>query len=305
MPIVSAPNGLWADALDPIIRKWFEQGFARRAALVPTLFNVQSSSRAYEEISSIGAIGIDAWKNYNNAGVVSEADFDQGYKKTYTHVEYPLDFSVERKTLDDNNYREIFDASARIGDSAAVFREVEGASVFNNAFSSSFLGADAVALCSDSHPYGPQKSGTQDNKGTLALTKANVSIVREAMMAFTDDNGNKVAVTPTHLLVPPSLEDEALEISKSLLDPTSANNAINVHSGRFQIITWHYLSDSNNWFMLDMPLMKMSLDWFDRVPLSIKLRDGDDRTLRAYWRAYQRFSYGWSDWRFIYGNEVA
>lgn len=306
MPIVSAPDGLWADALDPIVRKWFLQGFSRRASLLPSLFNMQSSARAYEEISSIGAIGIDAWKNYNKSGQVSEADFDQGYKKTYTHVEYPLDFAIERKTIDDSQHREVFDAAARIGDSAAVFRETEGASVFNNAFSSSFVGADAVALCSDSHPYGPQKpSATQDNKGTAALTKDNVSIAREAMMAFTDDNGNKVAVTPTHILVPPSLEDEALEISKSLLDPTSANNTINAHAGRFQVIVWHYLTDSNNWFMLDMPLMKMSLDWFDRAPLTIGLRDGDDRTLRAYWRAYQRFSYGFSDWRWIYGNEVA
>jgi hypothetical protein len=305
MPITSAPNGLWADALDPIVRKWFNQGFARRASLLPTMFNTQMSSRAYEEVSGIGAIGIEAWKNYNSSGQVSEADFDQGYKKTYTHVEYPMDFSIERKTIDDNQHREVFDIAARIGDSAAQFREVEGASVFNNAFSSSFLGGDGVALCSDSHPLSPVKSGTQDNKGTAALTKANVSVAREAMMAWTDDNGQKVAVTPTHILVPPSLEDEALEISKSLLDPTSANNTINVHAGRFQVIVWHYLTDTNNWFMLDAPMMKMHLDWFDRAPLTVGLRDGDDRTLRAYWRAYHRFSYGFSDWRWIYGNEVA
>lgn len=305
MGIISAPNGLWADALDPIVKKWFDVGMNRRQSLISTLFNVQGSSRAYEEVSGIGAIGIDAWKNYNKSGQVSEADFDQGFKTTYTHIEYPLDFWIERKTIDDNQYSSIFKEAARIGDSAAVFRENEAASVFNNAFSSSFVGADAVALCSDSHPYSPVKAGTQDNKGTAALTKANVSVAREAMMAFTDDNGNKVAVTPTHIIVPPSLEDEALEISKSLLDPTSANNTINAHAGRFQVVVWHYLTDSNNWFMVDMPLMKMHLDWYDRAPLTIGLRDGDDRTLRAYWRAYQRFSYGFSDWRWIYGNEVA
>ena len=58
MPIVSAVNGLWADALDPIVRKWFDLGFNRRTPLLPELFNVQGSTRAYEEISGIGAIGI-------------------------------------------------------------------------------------------------------------------------------------------------------------------------------------------------------------------------------------------------------
>ena len=303
MPIVSAVGGLWADALDPIVRFRTDLAFNRRPQMLNRLFNVQLSQRAYEAISGVGAIGIDAWKNYANSGAVSEADFDQGYKKTYTHVEYPLDFYVERKTIDDANFPAVFRLAERIGDSAAVFRETEAASVFTNAFNGSFLGADGVALCSDSHPNSPQKTGvTQDNNFALSLTKANVATVREAMMAFTDDNGNKMAVTPDTILVPPDLEDEALEITASQLDPASANNTINPQYGRFRVMTWHYLTDTNAWFMIDSGLMRQSLDWFDRVPFSVAMREGDDRTLRAYWRAYQRFSYGWSDWRWIAGS---
>jgi hypothetical protein len=302
MPITAAPSGLWADALDPIVRKWFEQGYQRRPSLIPTLFNVQGSNRAYEEVSSVGAVGIDAWDNFENAGSVSEADFDQGYKKTYTHREYPLEMRIRRKFLDDNNFRQITDPAMRLGDSAALKREVDAASVFINAFTDTFAGSDAVGLCSTAHPLSPQKTGaTQSNEFTLALTKSNVATVREAMMAFTDDNNNKVAVTPNAILVPPGLEDEALEITGSLLDPDSANNRINPQSNRFQVITWHYLTDTNAWFMLDTSLMKMSLDWFNRVPLSI-VPKVEDKTIFATWIAYQRYSYGWSDWRFVYGN---
>lgn len=305
MPIISERGGLWADVLDPIVKFKFDLAFNRRASLIATLFNVQSSTRAYEQVSGVGAIGIDSWGNYAAGGGVSEVNFDQGYKQTYTHVEYVVDLGIERKTIDDNQAGDVFRQVERLGDSAALKREVDAASVFNNAFSASFVGADAVALCSASHPFSPQKPGTtQSNTGTAALTKANVSTVREAMMAFTDDNGNKMGVTPNVILVPPALEDEALEISKSLLDPTSANNAINVHQGRFTVVPWHYLSDSNNWFMIDATLGKMSLDWFDRVAPGTALRDGDDRTLRAYWRAYMRYSYGWSNWMWIYGNNV-
>lgn len=302
MPIVSAVGGVWADALDPIVQFRADLAFNRRPSLISTLFNVQMSSRAYEAISGAGAIGIDAWLNYKNAGVIPEADFDQGYKQTYTHVEYPLDFSIERKTNDDGDIASVFRTSERIGDSAAVFREVQAASVFNNGFTTA-NGSDGVALFSDSHPYSPQKTGAvQDNNFALALNKTNVRAIREAMMAFTDDNGNKMAVTPNLLLVPPALEDDAVEIVNSVLNPDNANNTVNPQFGRFQVLTWHYLTDNNAWFMIDSNLMRQMLDWFDRVPFSVYMREGDDRTVRAYWRAYQRFSYGFSGWHWVAGS---
>lgn len=292
----------WADALDPIVRKWFQQGFARRTSLLPMLFNVQGSQRAYEQTSGVGAVGIDAWENFENTGTVSEVDFDQGYKTTFTHKEYPLKMGIRRKLLEDNNFAEIMNIPTKLGDSAALKREVDAASVFNNAFSTSFLGADGVPLVDDSHPYSPMKTGTtQDNEFTLALTKDNVGTIREAMMAFTDDNGNKVAVMPNMLLVPPALEDEALVIARSLNDPTNANNAINPQAGRWMVQPWHYLTDSNAWFMIDSMLMKMSLEWFDRVPLGINPMV-EDKTISAHWIAYMRYSFGWSDWRWIAGS---
>lgn len=292
----------WADALDPIVQKWFQAGFARRQALRPMLFNVQSSQRSYEEISGVGAVSPDAWENFENDGKVSEVDFDQGYKTTFTHREYPLKIGIRRKLLEDNNFAEIMNIPVKLGDSAALKMEIDAASVFNNAFSTSYLGADGVPLVDDSHPYGPEKTGvTQDNEFTLALTKDNVGALREAMMAFTDDNGQKVAVTPSMLLVPPALEDAALVIAQSMNDPTSGNNAMNPQAGRWTVQPWHYLTDSNAWFMIDPMLMKMSLEWFDRVPLSINPMV-EDKTIAAHWIAYMRYSFGWSDWRWIAGS---
>lgn len=292
----------WADALDPIVRKWFFQGFARRASLLPVLFNEQGSSRAYEEISGVGAVGIDAWDNFENTGTVSEADFDQGYKTTFTHKEYPLKIGIRRKLLEDNNFPEIMNIPMRLGDRAALKREVDAASVFNNAFDDTYAGADAVGLCSTAHPNSPHKTAsTQSNEFTLPLTKDNVATIREAMMAFTDDNGNKVAVTPNLLVVPPALEDEGIVIAKSMNDPTSANNAVNPQAGRWMVQPWHYLTDANAWFMIDSVLMKMSLEWFNRVPLGVNPMV-EDITIAAHWIAYMRYSFGWSDWRWIAGS---
>jgi len=302
MPIISAA---WAEALDPIIRSWFEQGISRRPSMIPALFNVQGSMNSDEQIGSIGAIGVDAWDDYKNSGKVAKVDFNKGYIKTYTHEEYVVELDIQRKFLEDNKYAQITGAADRLGSSAALKREYDAASVFNRAFNSSYTGADAVSLCSTSHPFSPSATGTvQSNKDTLPLTKDNVKTVRERMMAFTDDRNQKIAVTPNMLIVPPQLEDSALVIANSLLDPSSANNAINPQNGRFQVATWHYLTDSNNWFMADSTMMKQSLDWFNRVPLQINPKV-QDNTLFATWIAYQRYSFGWSDWRFVYGNEVA
>lgn len=292
----------WADALDPIVREWFEVGFARRTPLAPRMFNVMGSTRAYEEISGVGAIGIDMWEQWEQSGTVATASFDQAYKTTFTHRELPIKIPLRRKLLADNQINLAQLTVEGMGDSAMVKRETDAASVFNNAFSGSFLGADGVALCSNSHPYSPQKTGsTQGNNDTLSLTKTNVGAVRERMMAFTDDNGNKVAVTPDMILVPPGLEDEALEITRSIGDPDSDTNKINPQSGRFQVVTWHYLSDSNAWFMIDSALMKRSLFWFNREPISVQPMV-EDKTVVAHWIAYMRYSYGFADWKWIYGN---
>ncbi len=304
MPITGERNSMWADALDPIVRFRFDLAFNRRASLIPALFNVQGSARAYEQVSGVGAVGIDAWNAYEQSGQVGEADFDQGYKATYTHLEYPLQIVIKRKLIDDANFAQVFRLVERIGDSASLKREIDAASVFNNAFTDTapYAGPDGVGLCSLVHPNSPQKTGaTQANENTYSLTRDNVATVREAMMAFTDDNGNKMGVVPNLLLVPPQLEDEALVIAKSLNKPASADNDINPQAGRFDVQPWHYLTDSNAWFMIDRALGQQSLDWFNRVPLSVTPKV-EDKTIQATWIAYMRYSLGWSDWRWIFGN---
>lgn len=292
----------WSYALDTGVAYWFEQGYARRPSLIPLLFNVQTSTSSDEEAVGIGAIGTDAWDAYENGDRVPHADFDQGYKKTYTHKEFPLILRIKRKLYEDSKYPQIFRQALRLGDSARVKQEKDGADIFNLAFNDNYAGADAVGLCSLVHPASPDNTGkTFANEGTYSLTKDNVATVREAMMAFEDDKGNIVAVTPNTLLVPPELEDEALVIAGSLLDPTSGNNAINPQSNRFQVVTWHYLTDSNAWFMIDSSLMKMSLDWWNRAPLQINPYVQDNTVDLAY-IAYMRYSLGWSDWRWVYGN---
>ncbi len=292
----------WANALDVSIKHQFELGFNRRPSVRQALYNMQSSDLSAEKISGIGATGLDAWSTYEIAGQVGHTDFDQGYLTTYTHLEYPIEMRIKRKLFEDSQFNEIFRIAKRLGDSANVKLEIDAASTFVNGFSDTFAGADSVGLMSTAHPYSPENTGTtQSNEGTLSLSKPNLSTTRQLHMALTDDKGELMGVTPDILLVPPELEDTAIELTNSLLDPSSANNSVNPNSNRWTVLVWHYLTDANAWFTIDSSLMADSLDWFNRVPLSIVPKD-EDKTIGMTWIGYMRYSFGWSDYRWIYGQ---
>lgn len=311
MPDVSSH---WAELLTPALTEAFTIGFADRpASLIPSVFGVRGSERAYEQFIGTGVLSSKGWQfdGPNGLGRVRYDDRNKGYASTFTHREFASGFVVERKLVDDNQSGQAFDDASALGDAAFRTRERSGASVLNNAFTSttnedgySTLGPDAVVLCSASHPYSSDQSGSvQSNTGTSALSDANVSATRVAMMKFTDDRGDIMDVMPDTLIVPPELEDTALKVTKSLLEPTSANNAVNPQAGRFGTLVWHYLTDANNWFMTESSRQKRSLLWFDRIGLEFA-REQDFDTLQARFRAYMRYSYGWRDWAWIYGHNV-
>lgn len=307
MPITSSN---WGELVVPGLSEAFLLEYGRRPSMLSMLYDVRGSDGADEQHLGVGAIGSDGWNDFEKSGHVGDADFARGYKWTSTHHEYARAMRVQRKLVDDNRFAELLDQARRLGDSAFRFREKAAAAVFTNAFTSSgtdaygfgIAGADGVALCSASHPRNPDDAGTTDsNTSNVALSKANVSTVRQNMMAFTDDTGDILNVMPDEILVPPELEDTAAEITRSVLDPTSANNAINPQAGRFRTVVWHYLTDATDWFMIDSSLRRQSLIWYDRVPLEFGPQDLDRDTMQFRMVAYNRFSRGFRDWRWIYG----
>lgn len=310
MPAVSSH---WSELLTPQTSEAFFIGFSdegRRQSQIPALFSVKSSGRKFEDHQAVGVLGSKGW-DFEKTGRVEYDDIDKGYKKTFTHVEFAKGFTVQRKLIDDNLHSEIFDTAHSLGDSAFRKREIGAASVFANAFTSttnvdgfSTLGPDAVTLCSASHPRSQDDSTTWSNTGTTALSKDSLSSTRIAMQKFTDSSGDLMAVMPDQVIIPPDLEDTAITLGLSKLDPTSANNAVNPQAGRFSYVVWHYLTDTNNWFMVDSSRRKRSLLWYDRIPLEFG-RESDFDTLQAKYRAYMRYSYGWRDASWIYGHAVS
>lgn len=291
----------WADSLEPGIREWFWLGYNRRTPLRTQLFNVINSIKDTEHYENFGAIAADAWNNNNSSDKFSTVGYDRGYKTNLANVTYGVELPIKREWMEDNLYPNIMQPTMMLGDSAALKQETDAASVFNNNTSSSFLGGDAVALCSASHPNAPDISGTQSNTGSLTLTPANIEATRVLMQAYTDDKGGLIYAIPDTILVPPALEVAARQAVLSPDDPTTANRAINARAGAYNIVMWPYLTSSTRWFMIDSTLMKQKLLWQDRVALDVHLKV-EDTSKFATWIARMRYGYGWTDWRWLFGQ---
>jgi len=292
----------WAYLLEPGLRTIFnvQRDALAAASKIPMLFGAGTSSKAVEYFLGMGGMG--DWAEYK--GAIEYDDMEQGWRTTLTNVPYVKGFQIERELVDDDQYNVINQRPANLAISAMRTREKHAASVFNNAFSGSYLGGDAIALCG-AHPYSPGNATTQANNGTTALSYAAVDSTRQLMRAFVDDRGELVSVMPDTLLVPPELEETAWAIWRTTNKVDTADAHANFISGFVrQVVVWDYLTDANNWFLIDSTLAKQQLHWLDRIPLEFAMDPTSDFNLVAKYRGYMRYTYGWSDFRWVYGHAV-
>lgn len=280
--------------LEPGLREIFWEEYDAVPSVIPQLYQTLTSEQANEEDLAIGSMG--EFPEFE--GRVQYDSPEQLWKITYTHTEFAKGFQIERRLFDDNLYPVMNDRARDLGRAAFRTRETRAASLFNNATST--VGYDGKALGVTDHPLSPTNTSTQSNYFVYALSSANLSTVRLAMRAWTDDRGNLANVNPDLLLVPPELEETAWKIiqTPSVYESGSANLTGQFHRNRYRVVVWDYLTDANRWFLIDSRLMKRFLKWYDRKPLEFAMTDDFD-TLVAKYRAYMRFSYGWSNWRWV------
>lgn len=280
--------------LDPILTDIFYQHLPELDPMLEMFFRVLDSSKAKETDLRVGSFGDpEAF-----TGQVHYDAADPDYEVEYVPTEYTSGFKVQRAMIDTMQYNNIFE---RPEDMARAFgRKIEkdAASVFNNAFSTA--GYDAVSLCNDSHPRSSTDSTAVDNNATLALTKTNLQTVRLQGEALVDDRGELINWDGNLLLVPPNLRDTAHELTMSEQDPESAENASNPYQG-LQYRVWRRLTDSTAWFLIDTTLMQRYLKWYWLVRPEFAAIEDFDTLVRKY-RGYMRYSYGWSDFRWVVGS---
>jgi len=298
MGVIASEN--FGYLLDPGLRKIFMDEYALPEGQTDNLYGVETSSKATEYDLSIGGMG--DLEEFD--GNIKYGDFSQQYRVSYTHKEWCKGIKIERKLVDDDQYSIINKRPAQLALVAKRTKEKHGASLFNAAFNTSlFAGGDTYALCASAHTR-VGTATTVGNSGTTALSQTAIEATRLLMRQFTDETDNLLTARGDTLLVPPALEETAWEIINTAGKLNTADNNQNFSNGKYKIIVWDYLTDSNNWFMIDSRMAKGFLKWFNRIPVEFN-KDKDFDTYVSKWSTYTRYSYGFSDWTWIYGSNVA
>lgn len=289
----------FSDELTPGFRQIFFDKFSEEEMQLEKLFKVNTSEKDSEKDSSMAGFSL-AEKTAEGAPVHYE-DAVQGYNKSYVHVKYSLGFKVTIEMKEDGLYGTMNKLPAALGRAMRRTAEVQAASVFNNAFDSSYAdGGDSKVLCSISHPR-PDGGTAQSNASStsIAFTEPNLEVARLAFRKQLDDRGQKIGIMPKILLVPVDLEKSAHLIIDSSLRSGTADNDANFNKGRFQIVAWEYLTSTTAWFLLDPS--NAELNWFWRRKPTFKSDELFD-TEYAVYKSTMRLSHGWSDWRAVWGS---
>lgn len=296
MPIVRSQ---FKDELDPSIREIYFDRYNSLAQVMPEVFNVNSSDRDSETDSATTAFG--KLQQTDELGALDYEDPVKMYKTTYSHLKYTKGFKVSQELVEDDQHNVISRMPRALAKSTVFTTEFYAASVLNNAFSTSYTSyGDGKPLCSTSHTRADGGTAQSNASSTgIVLSEPNLETGRLALEKALNDKGEIVAFMADTLLVPIDLRKTAAILTESEARPGTANNDVNVYQGMFRVIPWRYLTSTTAWFLLDGS--EHLLNWFWRIRPEFKSDYAFDSDAALY-KVRIRFSYGWSDWRGVWGS---
>lgn len=297
----SHPKLLW-----PGIREIWGQVYDEHQTEYTDLFDIKSSTRAYEQDVQVTGFGLAPVKG-QGAPIQYDSE-QQGHVTTYSHIAYALGYIVTKEELEDNQYKEVSQRRAK-ANAFSCNQTVENvaAFIYNNAFNSTYYTtADGVALISGSHVNAT--GGTFSNiLGTPAdLSEASLEDMSIQIMNSTEDRGLRISIMARSLHISPSEWFNANRILKSVLQSHTANNAINVlkATNAFPegIKMNHYFTDPDAWFVRTNIPNGMNFFWRNKPQFE---QDNDFDTKNAKAATYMRFGLGCTDPRSIFGSQGA
>ena len=269
------------------------------------IFDTENSDRAFEEEVMLSGFGQATVKGEGAA--VSYDTAQEAWTSRYTHETVALAFALTEEAIEDNLYDTLSSRYTRaLARSMSTTKQVKAANVLNNAFSSSFVGGDGKELCATDHPT----VGAGDLRNELATAAdLNETSLEQALIDiadFKDERGLKVNAQAVRLIIPPALQFVADRLMESQGRVGTSDNDINairnlgMISGGYTVN--NYLTDTDAFFIkTDVP---NGLKHFVRTPVQTSM-EGDFETGNVRYKARERYSFGFSDWRGIFGSPGA
>ena len=284
------------------------RGIEGKYEMIPSqydkIFTKHDSKLALERTAEMRYLGLAQLKTEGG-----QTSFDNSAGERYVfnqeHTEIALGYAITRKAIDDNLYKTQFHPS-NLGliESFQQTKEIYGANILNTATTyNSAVGGDGVALCSSSHPI---DGGTVANTPTVQVD-LNEATLLNAMIAirtgFKDQAGLKVFARGRKLIVPPQLEPIAIRLTKTELRPGTADNDVNAiltTAGGLSegYLVNDFLTSAYAWFLLTNI---DGLSYMERIGFETDMQV-DFVTDNLLVKGYERYSFGYYNWRSIYGS---
>ncbi len=294
-----------AKELEPGLNALFGMEYSRYDNQHTEIFETESSDRAFEEEVMIVGFGNASVKGEGNS--VEYDNATEGFTARYAHETVALAFSLTEEAVEDNLYDRLGSRYTKaLARSMANTKQIKAASVLNNAFSSSFTGGDGVALVSDSHPLGG--GGSASNRPT-AYADLNETSLEDALInisTLVDDRNLTIALQGRKLIVPPALQFVADRLLQTQGRVGTSDNDINAIKNMGMVpegyVVNNYLTDTDAWFLkTDCP---DGFKHFERSPMQTSL-EGDFDTGNMRYKARERYSFGYSNWRAVFASQGA
>lgn len=267
------------------------------------IFKMDSSSKAYEEDQLVTGFDVAVVKPEGSAVTFAEAI--QAWTSRYTHITVALAFQITEEAIEDNLYMAMGSKYTRaLAESMQHAKEVNAISVLNNGYSASFLGGDGVALASASHPLAGGGTASNILATPADLSEAALEDILIQIRRAKNDRGLPIALKAQSVVIPPDLMFVANRILRSQGRVGTADNDINAikSMGIFgaEPIVMTRLTDTNGWWIKTNA--QNGLRFFTRKPIATKM-DTEFGSGNYRYKARERYSAGFSDWRGMFGSQ--
>lgn len=284
------------------------RGIEGKYEMIPSqydkIFTKHDSKLALERTAEMRYLGLAQLKT---EGGQTSFDNSAGERFVYNqeHNEIALGYAITRKAIDDNLYKTQFHPS-NLGliESFQQTKEIYGANILNTAQTyNSAIGGDGVSLVNTQHPI---DGGVVANRPAVDAD-LNESSLLNAMIAirtnYRDQAGLKVFARGRKLVVPPALEPTAIRLTKTELRPGTANNDVNAiltTAGGLPegYMVNDFLTSARAWFLLTNI---DGLSYMERVSFETDMQV-DFVTDNLLVKGYERYSFGYYNWRSIFGS---
>ena len=298
-------RGQLVKELEPGLNALFGLEYNRYENQHAEIYTTESSDRAFEEEVMLSGFA-QAQVKPDGSGV-SFDNAQETYTARYSHETVALAFSITEEAIEDNLYDQLSSRYTKaLARSMANTNQVKAVSpLINGLPSGSFTSGDGVSLFNTAHPtIAGNVKNTLSTAADLNETSLEQSLIDIA--ALTDERGLKIAARGVKMIIPSELQFTAERLMKSAGRVGTADNDVNAIASMGMIPQGYrvnnFLTDTDAFYIItDVP---NGMKYFERSPIKTAM-EGDFDTGNVRYKARERYSFGVSDFRGIFGVEGA